>query len=224
MSTAAAHRSAPSSFGCGDFALLATGSFAATVGGVLVVIRVALCIARLLGWRLGGVGGGGGAAVVRPDGAAGLSPEQRAGIDALRSAAVRRRLGRQRAAVDVAGDPDDDGESCCAICHECYLPSDAIVRSSDPLRCRHAFHEGCMVAWLVSSGWTRSVIDAPKALSLVIAAGMGRDGGGGDGGGGATRTTGEEEDDDHDGDLLDYDLECPCCRQVFVDRTLPSPV
>jgi hypothetical protein len=83
-----------------------------------------------------------------------------------------------------------------------------------------------MVAWLVSSGWARSGIDAPKALSLIIAAGAGGDGGGGGGGrgggSGATRATGEEDDGD-DGDLLDYDLECPCCRQMFVDRTPPSP-
>jgi hypothetical protein len=100
--TAAHHRPAPLPFGCGVFALLAAGSFAAMVGGVFILIRIALCIGRLLGWW-----GGGGGAAVRPDAAssggagAGLSPEQRAGIDALRSSAVRRRLGRQRAVVSA---------------------------------------------------------------------------------------------------------------------------
>ena len=231
-----------------DFAGLAAGSFVASVAGALILIRATLSIARLLscGRQVGSVivvvdggGGGGGDRHLRDK----LSPDQRMEIDALRSAAVRRRLRRCRrrasgsdfseasssASASSPSSPsspsssspssyddedDEDDEPCCAICHERYVPSDVIVHSSDPARCRHAFHEECMVRWLVSSGWTKSRIVVPiKALLLLRSSG----GGGGGGGGGVDGANAEEDDD---GDLLDYDLECPCCRQVFVDRML----
>lgn len=47
---------------------------------------------------------------------------------------------------------NDDPTSDCAICHEEYKASEKICRSSNP-KCKHVFHEECIVQWLVSSGW-----------------------------------------------------------------------
>lgn len=81
----------------------------------------------------------------------------------------------------------------CPICHEEHEVGDRVCHSSNP-ECRHVYHERCIVAWLVTLGWTRSKgRSAPGRLSKA------RGG----------RAEGRE--------LLDYDLECPCCRRDFVD-------
>lgn len=74
----------------------------------------------------------------------------------------------------------------CAICLAEYEPSERVSWSSNP-DCTHAFHEDCVVEWLVSLGRTKS-----KSRRFA--------------------------DEPTEGQLLDYHLECPCCRQEFVSR------
>ncbi|KAL9187544.1 hypothetical protein ACHAXT_001647 [Thalassiosira profunda] len=45
----------------------------------------------------------------------------------------------------------------CAICHEAYQSSDRICWSSNA-ECTHAYHEECIVRWLVSLGWMKKVV------------------------------------------------------------------
>lgn len=75
----------------------------------------------------------------------------------------------------------------CAICLAEYEPSDRVSWSSNP-DCTHAFHEDCVVQWLVSLGRTKS-----KKQRFA--------------------------DNPTEAQLLNYELECPCCRQEFVSRT-----
>jgi hypothetical protein len=90
-------------------------------------------------------------------------------------------------------DDVEDVELCCAICHEDYKSSDRIVWSSNS-QCTHVFHEECMVRWLISLGWIKSK-EEPKVFL-------------------------DENPIKNERNLLNYDLECPCCRQEFVDKTL----
>ncbi|KAL9181079.1 hypothetical protein ACHAXT_009884 [Thalassiosira profunda] len=104
-------------------------------------------------------------------------------------------------AKDVEGDKEDiktlgDAEvkkgrrrSCplfCAICLQQYEPSERVSWSSNP-ECTHAFHEDCVVQWLVSLGRTKA-----KRQRF--------------------------SDDPTEAQLLNYELECPCCRQEFISR------
>jgi len=107
-------------------------------------------------------------------GSAGLESQQRHSINALQN------LGK---------------DSACAICHEPYTSLDKVCWSSNP-KCKHLFHEECIVAWLVSCGWIKTKgPDSAVPFSL-------------------------EDMTKGDAKLLSYDLECPCCRQDFVDKLL----
>jgi len=86
----------------------------------------------------------------------------------------------------------------CAICHEEYELADRICHSSN-LKCNHVFHQRCMVDWLVSLGWIKSKNDSIGGRRLFSKV---------------------YESPINDAELLNYDLECPCCRQNFVDRSL----
>ncbi|KAL7528849.1 hypothetical protein ACHAWF_002734, partial [Thalassiosira exigua] len=83
--------------------------------------------------------------------------------------------------------------SNCAICCEEFQFSDRVCRSSNP-KCGHIYHEDCVMHWLVSLGWTK--VKEARTVACLAA--------------------GDEEG------LMDYDLECPCCRRPFVDRSLLS--
>lgn len=81
----------------------------------------------------------------------------------------------------------------CTICQEEYKPSERICRSSNS-KCKHVFHEVCIVHWLVSLGWMK--LKEPKVLPESLM-----------------------KDEKN---LLNYDLECPCCRQLFLDTDITS--
>lgn len=88
-------------------------------------------------------------------------------------------------------DEDHNNENViCAICHEGYTPSDTLCKASNS-ECSHVFHQECIVHWLVSLGWTKLKEKHVKENMLSDAK-----------------------------LLLDYELECPCCRRDFIDREL----
>lgn len=72
----------------------------------------------------------------------------------------------------------------CAICLAEYEPNERVSWSSNQ-DCTHAFHEDCVVEWLVSLGRTKS-----KNKRFT--------------------------DEPTEAQLLNYQLECPCCRQDFI--------
>ena len=81
----------------------------------------------------------------------------------------------------------------CAICLEQYLPSNTISWSSNN-KCTHVFHKDCIVQWLVSLGrikWKNNITSTnEKNWALFLS---------------------EKQ-------LMQYDLECPCCRQAFIEK------
>jgi hypothetical protein len=72
----------------------------------------------------------------------------------------------------------------CAICLAEYELNERVSWSSNQ-DCTHAFHEDCVVEWLVSLGRTKS-----KNKRFT--------------------------DEPTESQLLNYQLECPCCRQDFI--------
>ena len=83
----------------------------------------------------------------------------------------------------------------CAICLGEYKPSDSISWSSNP-ECTHVFHRECIVRWLDTLGKKRCSDNHGIFGRLDVL------------GGGEIPAK----------DLLNYRLECPCCRQEFVSR------
>lgn len=72
----------------------------------------------------------------------------------------------------------------CAICLAEYEPNERVSWASNQ-DCTHAFHEDCVVEWLVSLGRTKS-----KNKRFTV--------------------------EPTEAQLLNYQLECPCCRQDFI--------
>ena len=91
----------------------------------------------------------------------------------------------------IMNDNDNDGNKLhCTICHEVYEPSERICHSSNS-DCIHIFHEECIVHWLVSLGWMKL---KEKHLNERMMKDI--------------------------KELMNYELECPCCRQDFIDQSL----
>jgi len=80
----------------------------------------------------------------------------------------------------------------CAICLGEYSPSEIVSWSSSP-HCTHVFHEECIVRWLVTLGKRSGKYHAHRPPNDGTEAEEGME-------------------------MLNYDLECPCCRQEFVDK------
>ena len=74
----------------------------------------------------------------------------------------------------------------CAICLMEYTPTERICWSSNP-ECTHVFHEDCIMNWLIYCGRIKSKLVRSPVEGCYT----------------------EEQ-------LLNYKLECPCCRQEFV--------
>mmetsp|Transcript_36902 Transcript_36902/g.77389 ORF Transcript_36902/g.77389 Transcript_36902/m.77389 type:complete len:211 (-) Transcript_36902:290-922(-) len=111
------------------------------------------------------------------------------------------RIQLQRTPKDKGEDEEENTiivDDECAICYEEYALADRICHSSNP-KCKHVFHERCMVDWLVSLGWMKSKNDSISERRLLSKV---------------------HESPMDDADLLNYDLECPCCRQNFVDKSM----
>ena len=122
----------------------------------------------------------------------------------------------------------------CAICLEQYLPSDTISWSSNN-QCTHVFHKECIVQWLVSLGRIKWKNSSSNHIFTTTATS-------------ATSTSNRQSSSDvhHSSSslqlqpsvyppiqiqagkkwelflsarqLLEYDLECPCCRQEFINK------
>ena len=74
----------------------------------------------------------------------------------------------------------------CAICLMEYNVSERVCWASNP-ECTHVFHEDCIMNWLVYLGRTKSKLQRyPERNNFT------------------------------DAQLLNYTLECPCCRQDFI--------
>ena len=94
----------------------------------------------------------------------------------------------------------DEGEaSCrdvpnsCAICMDPFYFEDRICWSSNHV-CPHAFHEKCIVNWLLVLGRRRRVRMQRSVQSS------------------------EGQENEEEVDLTDYPMLCPCCRQEFVSK------
>lgn len=74
----------------------------------------------------------------------------------------------------------------CAICLMEYDVAERVCWASNP-DCTHVFHEDCIVNWLVYLGRTKSKLRIHSDQNVLT-----------------------------DAQLLNYRLECPCCRQEFV--------
>jgi len=118
----------------------------------------------------------------------------------------------------------------CAICLDQYTPTQTISWSSNT-ECTHIFHQECIVNWLVALGRNKQQFQRFDRNELYPEDENDLDdvnGGGGDDG-----------DDDHHRrpndrssssrsrsrsrstkKILNYPLECPCCRQDFVCETV----
>uniref|UniRef100_A0A7S1Z9M6 RING-type domain-containing protein n=1 Tax=Trieres chinensis TaxID=1514140 RepID=A0A7S1Z9M6_TRICV len=78
----------------------------------------------------------------------------------------------------------------CAICLDSFNTGDRVCWSSNH-HCPHAYHEECIVGWLVALGRRRKREEVE---------------GGGD------------VSSDLEKDMTDFPMLCPCCRQDFVAR------
>jgi hypothetical protein len=74
----------------------------------------------------------------------------------------------------------------CAICLMEYDVAERVCWASNP-DCTHVFHEDCIVNWLVYLGRTKSKLLRHQDQNTLT-----------------------------DAQLLNYKLQCPCCRQEFV--------
>lgn len=74
----------------------------------------------------------------------------------------------------------------CAICLMKYNVSERVCWASNP-ECTHVFHEDCIVNWLIYRGRAKSKLQRYPEHNRYT-----------------------------DAQLLNYKLECPCCRQEFV--------